>query len=454
MSTILSKFKFPAFFIIIVAMVVATAALTPPVMTVRAASESEMQDQIKRLEQKNRELDKLIADKNKDINAQQTVLDGYDEKIANTMEQIDLYQAKLDAIDLDITALNTQISNQQTNIRKCEAEISKLEVELQAKEDASNETRELFKERIRALYMQGEGSNITMLLGASDYSDFLFKSEIVKSVAAHDHDLMERFRLEMASIDESKNDIISQRLEIEKAISVINEKKDALLVRRDDIEVTKVNYDHKQNELTTLYNQSNEIMLGLTSDVSEAARKKAQYQKEIDATEAEIDRIYNQLPPDNGGNNGGGGNGGGNGGGGSSNGKFSAGNFLWPVPGYEGAISSGFGWRGGGFHGGTDISRSGIYGKNVVASETGTVVDVRYGNTGYGNYIMIDHGYDNGKRYTTHYGHLKDITVSKGQTVSRGQVIGHVGSTGNSTGPHLHFEIRINNEKVNPMNYF
>ena len=117
-------------------------------------------------------------------------------------------------------------------------------------------------------------------------------------------------------------------------------------------------------------------------------------------------------------------------------------------------ISSGYGNRsasisGWSFHGGIDIAGGGIYGRPVYASRGGTVIAANWGNTGYGNYVIIDHG----DGYASLYGHCSNLCVSTGQTVSKGQQIANVGSTGNSTGPHLHFEIRKNGVKVNPSNY-
>ena len=124
------------------------------------------------------------------------------------------------------------------------------------------------------------------------------------------------------------------------------------------------------------------------------------------------------------------------------------GRFMWPVPGVH-SISSPFGPRWGRFHKGIDISCGGIYGRTVVAADSGTAT-VRRTAGGYGLHIIISHG--NG--YSTCYAHLSAVTISSGSTVSKGQAIGRVGNSGSSTGPHLHFEIRKNNQANNPMNYF
>ena len=112
-------------------------------------------------------------------------------------------------------------------------------------------------------------------------------------------------------------------------------------------------------------------------------------------------------------------------------------------------MSSPFGPRWGRFHSGVDISTGGIYGRTVVAADAGRVT-VRRTAGGYGLHIIISHG--NG--YSTCYAHLSAVTVSNGATVRKGQAIGRVGNSGHSTGPHLHFEIRVNNRARNPMGYF
>ena len=126
------------------------------------------------------------------------------------------------------------------------------------------------------------------------------------------------------------------------------------------------------------------------------------------------------------------------------------GTFCWPVVGlYQ--ITSQFGYRSLGYHHGIDISGAGASGSLVVAGASGTVTEAGWSTTGYGNYVIIDHG--NGVE--TLYGHMLDnsISVSKGDTVYKGQAIGRVGDTGYSFGAHLHFEVRINGNRVDPARY-
>lgn len=125
------------------------------------------------------------------------------------------------------------------------------------------------------------------------------------------------------------------------------------------------------------------------------------------------------------------------------------GRFTWPLPGVSN-ISSYYGMRWGRLHSGIDISCSGVYGRTIVAADKGTVTTVRNSPSGYGLHVIINHG--NG--YTTLYAHCSSVMVSAGQTVSKGQAIAKVGNSGRSTGPHLHFEIRVNGSARNPLNWY
>lgn len=133
-------------------------------------------------------------------------------------------------------------------------------------------------------------------------------------------------------------------------------------------------------------------------------------------------------------------------------GSASAKGFLWPAPSCH-YVSSPYGWRSSGWHNGMDLTRGGggALGTPVIASRSGRVEVVQRSNSGYGNMVLINHG----DGYKTRYGHMVSgsITVSVGEYVEAGQTIGKVGSTGNSTGPHLHFEVIYNGETQNPKNY-
>jgi len=221
-------------------------------------------------------------------------------------------------------------------------------------------------------------------------------------------------------------------VEIEK----ITEQNESMIAKQNEIRKT---LKSKQQELDTQVSKVNKVISGLSSDAAAA-------QKDIAAIKKEMQEA---LKPSTGGNQ-----------------IFADGQFIWPVPGNFG-ISSYYGSRWGSSHKGIDISNGGIKGKAVVATANGTVYIAKSGCThnygksgscgcggGYGNYVAIDHGSYNGTNYRTLYGHMGSITVSNGQQVKKGQVIGYVGSTGWSTGWHLHYEIIQNYVRVDPMKFY
>lgn len=122
--------------------------------------------------------------------------------------------------------------------------------------------------------------------------------------------------------------------------------------------------------------------------------------------------------------------------------------WVWPCPGFY-YISSYVGPRWGRTHNGLDIAGSNIYGQPIVAARAGTVIDAGWNSGGYGNYVMINHG----DGFITIYGHMSSVASYTGQSVSAGQVIGYVGNTGRSTGPHLHFEVRLNGSVEDPLDF-
>ena len=128
--------------------------------------------------------------------------------------------------------------------------------------------------------------------------------------------------------------------------------------------------------------------------------------------------------------------------------KPNAGGWVWPCPGFY-YISSYVGPRWGRTHNGLDIAGGSIYGKPIVAARAGTVIDAGWNSGGYGNYVMINHG----DGFITIYGHMSSVAAYNGQSVSAGQVIGYVGNSGRSTGPHLHFEVRLNGSVEDPLDY-
>ncbi len=334
------------------------------------------------------------------INANKEIAKAKDE-IAEAKERAATYTVRVNAVSEQIAIMQELVDAKKEELRIKQEELDK-------KEKEHDDTNELFKKRLRAMYMNNDVTLLSLILGSNTFSEFLVAAEMQSRVSKHDTELLEKLQEEADAIEE-------QRQEIEKDLKALESDMDTL--------------EDKYNEMAALLREANNDM-----STAEAYKK---------ATEEDYSRIldefqkaqeeWNAIM-------------------GTGMQGYVGGYFAWPVPGYS-YISSRFGWRTlygrANWHGGVDIAGYNIYGKPIIASNTGQVRLVRYYTTGYGYHVMIDHGDNN----WTVYGHMSGIAVSEGEWVAQGQVIGYVGSTGNSTGPHLHFEIRLNDEKVDPLKY-
>ena len=360
-------------------------------MPVLAASNSQIRNQINNLEYKSSNLEAEIAE-----------LKGKKDK-----------QTKVkNLLVAQITNIQEQINVCTDGLNKLNKKIAKSEAEIKAKEQTIKETKTLLKQRIRAIYMSGStSSDVLLLLSSNSFSEFLTSRSLAKSISAKDEAVIKEINEAIKIIEESQEDI-------KKAIKEQNEAKAIL--------------DEKKAELRQKENQVNSVIYELSKDQSQLEADNKKLQAEIDRLTAEINAGMQQ--------------------GGHQDIVYDGNGFAWPVPGYYN-VTSEYGWRWGRMHKGLDISSGGIYGKPIVAAADGKVLVSGWSTGGYGYYVTINHGYKDGSYYTTLYAHMSRTACSSGQKVKQGQVIGYVGSTGDSTGPHLHFEIWKNGTPVNPRNY-
>ncbi len=225
-------------------------------------------------------------------------------------------------------------------------------------------------------------------------------------------------------------------------------KKPRSRARREQVAAARTELESKGSELASVQAEAERVLEELNQSVASVQAESDRIAEEKAQASAEIDQwwkdYYAQLAAQN--NSSSGSSGGSSSGSIGSGGYVSTGNFTWPVPGFTN-ISCGYSSG----HKAIDISGGGrtIYGTPIVAADSGKVVTATY-HYSYGNYVMIDHG----GGYSTLYAHASSLAVSVGQTVTKGQTIAYVGSTGNSTGPHLHFEVRVNGNRQNPFNWF
>ena len=332
-------------------------------------------------------------------------LKGVKEKKTNVYEQIEEQQKKVEAQQAEINKIQGQITTKTQEVEATQAEIEETKKQLE-------ERKEGLEARVRVMYKTGSVGFIDVLLSSRSFSELQSNIDLVKRIYQEDQDALEK--------------ITKAEEKLEKQEAKLKEEKAALDEQKESLSAKKAVFD---KELGTLQSQFKEL-----------EQQEAKLEKEL---QEEIAKAAAQNPAPTGGTTGG--NNGGN-----TASLAGKGMFNWPV---SGTITAGFGPRGriaglntSSFHRGIDIAVS--YGTPVRAAASGTVITAA-GHWSYGNYVVINHG--NG--YTTLYAHNSRLAVHVGQTVSQGDVIAYAGSTGQSSGTHCHFEIRINGGAVSPLSY-
>jgi septal ring factor EnvC (AmiA/AmiB activator) len=340
-------------------------------------------------------------------------------------------------LDSQIKGLEDLIDNEQEQIDTLNAEILQKEQEISDKEAEIKADFQRLKQRVYALYLTGEASNLEIILNAKNIMDLADKAEILRAISKHDNDLMNQLRTNINSIQEQKKQIEQDRKEAS--------------AKKTDLESNRSLLKQKSAEVQ-------KVIAEISKNQSQAEAAKAQVEEEYQATTEELEAAIakfnamqekQQQQSTSGGTSGGqsGSTSGGQSGGTSGGSTTSyGGKFVWPVPGYMRVSTDGhFGWRDGNsdYHYGIDIVGSGIYGAAIVAAADGTVYDAEDHADGafygFGTVVVIYHG----GGLATIYGHMSRRAVSEGAYVKAGDVIGYVGSSGEKCdGTHLHFEVR------------
>lgn len=402
---------------------------------------SDLEQQLQQLEQENEKYQKILDDTKSDI--------------AEKEEYKSALVSKVQVLDEKIAVTREKISSLNDDIKEKQDAYDKGLSEVEDQFDA-------LANRLRILYMSGNATDLEIIFGAKDFSDLIDKMELVKSLANSDKELIS---------------------EIQTKLDELSTKKESLEADKKDLETQQASLKSDQDEFNKLISDNDEILKNLYASNSEAQHSLESAALQSDEIEAKISEYYaaqkaaaehaaqaSQSSSSSGSSSSSSSS---SSSGSSSSGSSSSGSssvivpsgsgFAWPTPGFVSLSSEWFEDREVYNHGGIDIAGAGIMGTPVVAAADGTVVATNSSCThnwgksyscgcggGYGNYVMISHA---GGKMTV-YGHLTSLTVSSGQSVSRGQIIGYVGSTGNSTGPHLHYECRLNGVRYNPMSEY
>lgn len=359
----------------------------------------------------------VMADQKSDLQQKQQKAEQKADQAQEKLNQAKDKKATYDEVKRD---LDSQMSVVAARVKKLNDQVSALESEIQTTEEEikrlteeEDENRELFKLRMRSLYEENSTSYLDILLSSGDLADFLYRLDVIEQIAAYDQQII--------------SDIVNRKAKVEEAKKSLDEKKEALLV-------VKAEADKEQQNLQTLIDENTQVLTQLQNDINKYTEEYKKFEQESANIQAQIRSLSSSSTSGN-----------------TSSAKYSGGVMMWPAPGYQ-TITSYFGnrlhpvlkvYK---LHTGIDIAAPS--GASVVAAADGKVIISGY-SSAYGNYIVIDHG----SGITTLYGHHSSNLVSVGAVVKQGQKIAKVGSTGWSTGPHLHFEVMLNGAVQNPLNY-
>ena len=367
-----------------------------PAPTVRAeGSISDLKAQLADLEEQEEENNARLEALRDDVNQKRAYRDEMQAKIDTVQQQLDLLVKRIDELDDQIMQGEKEIAETQVSI---------------------SDNFEKLKKRLRALYMAGEASTLSIVLNSTSLVDYSQKTEMIKAVTAHDTELLNTLETQLKSIEEKVKQINADK---------------------EELSLDKKALDQKSSELSALYEENQKLLAEAEQSEAEAQAEAERIEREKAEADAAIDKWYEEYYAalEAAGNNAGG----------SGAGYIGTGSFVWPMPGYTYITC----YYGDGGHRGIDVAGGGIYGKPIVAADSGTVIYSAWMDS-YGYCVFIDHG--NG--YSTRYAHASALACSVGDRVEPGQTIAYVGSTGNSTGPHLHFEVLYYGSTTNPFNYY
>lgn len=381
-----------------------TVSVTIPAFEVQAETEwSKLDRQIEEIRKQKKEAAE---------NARST-----DRQINEVQEEQESLEDEIEVIDSVIDKTEEKLFSFESNIEDVTNQAKKSAAELEHALKRVDDRDTLLKTRVRLMYRKGNVQYLEVLLGSNSFSDFLQRFGALQKILNSDKKILK-------DNIEDKDTIEAKKREIDKALA--------------DLENL---YTEAENLRASLLSKKGERTVRIASlqqtekELNEYKDEEEEYLEELASKESELIKKQQKL-------------------------LYSGGKFVWPVPASK-RITSEFGMRihpitgkyGG--HKGLDIGRapgtSTLYGANILAAYDGVVIVASY-VSGYGNTVMIDHG----SGIWTLYGHIRNggIKVKVGQKVKKGEKIAEVGSTGRSTGPHLHFEVRKNKTPVNPWEYF
>ncbi len=349
-----------------------------------------------------------IEDKKAELEDVQRQIDDKDAERTTNQHRIDNAVEQLLEAQRELAQAQQELAVVEAQQRVLEGRLRDNERAISVKQKEFDNTRGIYKKRLRDIYENGQVNYLNVLLGSADFRDFASRMYLLQRVIRQDTRLIELLNRQKAELQRRQAELAENKRQLDATHAEVVAKQELVA--------------QKQQEQQVLYEKA----------LADKARLDAEYE-ELQENSRQIAAMIKQMEEA-----------------GRMNAqRHGSGQFSWPV---YGEITSPFGWRvhpiwhSQIFHAGIDIAAD--YGEPVVAADSGTVIYAGWMG-GYGNAVMIDHG----GGLVTLYGHNSSLTVGVGENVARGQTIALAGSTGNSTGPHCHFEVRVHGDVVEPLNY-
>lgn len=317
--------------------------------------------------------------------------------------------AELSEVMGSLNELQAQANNLQKKSDTLQGKINDNQAKLEKKQQEMQERMLIYRKRLRDIYINGQINYLDVLLGAKDFSDFSSRMYLLQKIISRDLELLEKLKQDAAEI---------------------NIRKEQLAAEMKEIKATQTELEAKKAKVNKLREQR-AYMLYKAQEEEQSSQE--EYERLLAISENIASMLRNME----------------NSGGGAPAGQGGTGQFMWPC---NGPITSYYGWRTHPifgttkYHSGMDIAVDS--GTPIHAADSGTIVYSGWLG-GYGNCVMIDHG----GGLVTLYAHNSALNVGEGQYVSKGAVVAYAGSTGYSTGPHCHFEVRLHGELTEPLNY-
>ncbi len=315
-------------------------------------------------------------------------------------EQNEVYRQELELIEEQVSLYTRLVDEKAAELEKATADEA--------------EQLAIYKQHVRAMEENGEYTYLSIIFGSKSLSQLMSNLDMIGEIMDADKRIYDQYTAAREDAEEIK-------AEYETTLSALADK--------------QAEYEAEKADLEAKIAEANDMIAQLEEEINSNYDLYLEVLAQEEALESDIQSMIAEMERQE-----------------AANSITSTGTYIWPVPGYS--PGSAYGWRMHPiyhemrFHAGEDIGAPS--GTPILAADSGMATVIADNGNGYGNYIMINHG---GGRVTL-YAHMSAFAISNGTTVSQGQVIGYVGSTGNSTGPHLHFEVRVNGATTDPKSYF